>query len=58
MREFKVIIVGALFVLFFPFLAKAQLLWFDDFEHDTIGGPARDGNGQLGIALGMVLGKW
>ena len=32
---------GILFVLFLPYLAQAELLWFDDFEQNAVGGPAQ-----------------
>lgn len=41
MKIVKQSIVRVLVILLLPVLAEAELLWFDDFEQDTVGGPAQ-----------------
>lgn len=33
----RIMLAGILFLFFLPFLIEGELLWFDDFEQDTVG---------------------
>lgn len=41
MKIVKQSVVGVLVILLLPVLVEAELLWFDDFEQDTVGGSAQ-----------------
>ena len=41
MTKSRLFIIGILFIHLWPLLSQAELLWFDDFEQDTVGGPAQ-----------------